>query len=270
MPRRSPASRRWSSCWRPAPTPTSSSMSGWSASGATTSTSTSTRSRPLSRRPSSRSASATGRSPALTEGPLPSPDTIAGAFIRDLEARIAELEAAGSTAEAAEQRDALRLGRLLLGRPRGLPVRIRKLSGRDFRRYRELRHRLRTRADGHPRPERGRQDDHPARARARPDPPSDEHGGGARGAPAVGCAAGSALDHHRRIRAGRARRPEGRHPREDVRRLEGDGPPRLRRPVDHGPEPGRPGDGRADRHPDRGLLPLDRLGPSFRAERPVA
>ena len=52
--------------------------------------------------------------PALTDGPLPSPDTIAGAFIRDLEARIAELEAAGSTAEAAEQRDALRLGRLLL------------------------------------------------------------------------------------------------------------------------------------------------------------
>ncbi|HKB28938.1 MAG TPA: hypothetical protein VKC59_07940, partial [Candidatus Limnocylindrales bacterium] len=52
--------------------------------------------------------------PALTSGPLPSPDTIAGAFIRDLEARIAELEAAGSTEEAAEQRDALRLGRLLL------------------------------------------------------------------------------------------------------------------------------------------------------------
>ena len=52
--------------------------------------------------------------PALTEGPLPSADTIAGAFIRDLEARIRELEAAGSTAEAAEQRDALRLGRLLL------------------------------------------------------------------------------------------------------------------------------------------------------------
>jgi DNA repair exonuclease SbcCD nuclease subunit len=52
--------------------------------------------------------------PALTEGPLPSADTIAGAFIRDLETRIAELEAAGSTDEAAEQRDALRLGRLLL------------------------------------------------------------------------------------------------------------------------------------------------------------
>jgi DNA repair exonuclease SbcCD nuclease subunit len=52
--------------------------------------------------------------PALTGGSLPSPDTIAGAFIRDLEARIAELEGAGSEAEAAEQRDALRLGRLLL------------------------------------------------------------------------------------------------------------------------------------------------------------
>lgn len=52
--------------------------------------------------------------PALTEGPLPSPDTIVGAFIRDVEARIGVLEAAGSTAEAAEQRDALRLGRLLL------------------------------------------------------------------------------------------------------------------------------------------------------------
>jgi len=60
--------------------------------------------------------------PALTEGALPSPDTIAGAFIRDLEARIAELEAAAGpdtdgqapTAEAAELRDALRLGRLLL------------------------------------------------------------------------------------------------------------------------------------------------------------
>lgn len=52
--------------------------------------------------------------PALTEGTLPSPDTIAGAFIRDQEARIAELEATGAEAEAAEQRDALRLGRLLL------------------------------------------------------------------------------------------------------------------------------------------------------------
>jgi DNA repair protein SbcD/Mre11 len=60
--------------------------------------------------------------PALTEGLLPSPDTIAGAFIRDMEARIAELEAAAAgdgarpdaADEASELRDALRLGRLLL------------------------------------------------------------------------------------------------------------------------------------------------------------
>ena len=55
--------------------------------------------------------------PALTEGTLPSPDTIPGAFIRNVEGRIAELEAEGSddgVAEAAELRDVLRLGRLLL------------------------------------------------------------------------------------------------------------------------------------------------------------
>jgi DNA repair exonuclease SbcCD nuclease subunit len=55
--------------------------------------------------------------PALTHGNLPSPDTIPGAFIRNVEGRIAELEADGSEAaaiEAAELRDVLRLGRLLL------------------------------------------------------------------------------------------------------------------------------------------------------------
>jgi exonuclease SbcD len=52
--------------------------------------------------------------PALTEGALPPPDTIAGAFIRDVEGRIAELEASDHAAEAAELRDVLRLGRLLL------------------------------------------------------------------------------------------------------------------------------------------------------------
>jgi DNA repair protein SbcD/Mre11 len=55
--------------------------------------------------------------PALSEGALPSADTIAGAFIRDVEGRIAELEADPSdatTTEAAELRDVLRLGRLLL------------------------------------------------------------------------------------------------------------------------------------------------------------
>ncbi len=52
--------------------------------------------------------------PPLTEGALPPPDTILGAFVRDLEGRIAELEAADREAEAAELRDALRIGRLLL------------------------------------------------------------------------------------------------------------------------------------------------------------
>jgi hypothetical protein len=52
--------------------------------------------------------------PALTEGSLPPADTIAGAFIRDTEARVAELEAADRADEAAELRDVLRLGRLLL------------------------------------------------------------------------------------------------------------------------------------------------------------
>lgn len=56
--------------------------------------------------------------PAMTEGILPPPDTIAGAFIREVEGRIAELEAsdgdARAAAEAAELRDVLRLGRLLL------------------------------------------------------------------------------------------------------------------------------------------------------------
>jgi DNA repair protein SbcD/Mre11 len=60
---------------------------------------------------------------ALTDGAIPPPDTVMGAFIRDLEARIAELEAGDAGADsvegagdvaAAELRDALRLGRLLL------------------------------------------------------------------------------------------------------------------------------------------------------------
>ena len=51
---------------------------------------------------------------ALPEGPLPPPDTIAGALARDLENRVAEAEAAGDPDAAAELREALRLGRLLL------------------------------------------------------------------------------------------------------------------------------------------------------------
>jgi exonuclease SbcD len=52
--------------------------------------------------------------PALSEGAIPPADTILGAFIRDVEARVAEIEAAGDEAAAGEVRDALRLGRLLL------------------------------------------------------------------------------------------------------------------------------------------------------------
>ena len=52
---------------------------------------------------------------ALPDGPMPPPDTVLGALIRDLEGRIAELEASDDPA-AAEVRDALRLGRLLLSR----------------------------------------------------------------------------------------------------------------------------------------------------------
>jgi exonuclease SbcD len=51
---------------------------------------------------------------ALPEGPLPPPDTIAGALVRDLEAEIAELEAAGRDGDSREAREALRLARLLL------------------------------------------------------------------------------------------------------------------------------------------------------------
>ncbi len=52
--------------------------------------------------------------PALSDGPLPPEDTILGAFVRDVQAGVAELEAADNSDEAAELRDVLRLGRLLL------------------------------------------------------------------------------------------------------------------------------------------------------------
>ncbi|MBA2558173.1 MAG: DNA repair exonuclease [Chloroflexi bacterium] len=55
--------------------------------------------------------------PAPTEGPLPPPDTIAGAFERQLTAEIAAAEVAGSAELAGEYREALRLGRLLLDDP---------------------------------------------------------------------------------------------------------------------------------------------------------
>jgi DNA repair protein SbcD/Mre11 len=50
----------------------------------------------------------------LPEGPVVSADTVLGAFIRDLEAQIAEAEASDDEATSNELRDSLRLGRLLL------------------------------------------------------------------------------------------------------------------------------------------------------------
>jgi DNA repair protein SbcD/Mre11 len=50
----------------------------------------------------------------LPDGPVASPDTVLGAFVRDLEAQIAELEATDDHSGASEIRDALRVGRLLL------------------------------------------------------------------------------------------------------------------------------------------------------------
>lgn len=52
--------------------------------------------------------------PGLSAGPLPPEDTVLGAFVRDIQAEIAELEAADKDDAAAELRDVLRLGRLLL------------------------------------------------------------------------------------------------------------------------------------------------------------
>ncbi|HWH36495.1 MAG TPA: DNA repair exonuclease [Candidatus Limnocylindrales bacterium] len=54
---------------------------------------------------------------ALPEGELPSAETIPGAFLRDLEARIGEHESSGDLDGAAELREALRLGRVLLEDP---------------------------------------------------------------------------------------------------------------------------------------------------------
>jgi hypothetical protein len=50
----------------------------------------------------------------LSDRPLPTGETIAGAFLRDLEGRIAETEAAGDGDGGAELREALRVGRRLL------------------------------------------------------------------------------------------------------------------------------------------------------------
>jgi DNA repair protein SbcD/Mre11 len=54
---------------------------------------------------------------ALPEGDLAPADTIPGAFVRDLEQRISDRESAGDEEGAAELREALRYGRLLLEDP---------------------------------------------------------------------------------------------------------------------------------------------------------
>jgi DNA repair protein SbcD/Mre11 len=55
--------------------------------------------------------------PALSDIPLAPADTIVGAFARDLAARITDHETRGETERAAELREALRLGLLLLDEP---------------------------------------------------------------------------------------------------------------------------------------------------------
>jgi DNA repair protein SbcD/Mre11 len=55
--------------------------------------------------------------PRLPDGPPPPPDTIEGAFVRTLQARLAAAEEAGDAALAAELREALDVGRLLLDNP---------------------------------------------------------------------------------------------------------------------------------------------------------
>lgn len=54
---------------------------------------------------------------ALPDGPLPPAETIAGAFIRDLAGRITAAETANDAASAAELREVLHLGRVLLDDP---------------------------------------------------------------------------------------------------------------------------------------------------------
>jgi DNA repair exonuclease SbcCD nuclease subunit len=60
--------------------------------------------------------------PAPIEGELPPPDTVAGAFMRDLDAQIAAAGEAGDEALVSELRETSRLGRLLLEDPTRVTV----------------------------------------------------------------------------------------------------------------------------------------------------
>ena len=266
------ASRRSSSTWPRGPTRTSCSTSGSSASAATSSTSTSTRSRRRWRRRSSRSASGTCRVPALTEGPLPvarhdrrrvhprprGPDRRARGGRRSDRPRppsCATRSASGGCCSpatrsrcegppAAAAATSAATASFDIDLAPGLTVvRGPNEAGKStIQRALELAlTRRATSTAGEL--EALRPWDAPPEARS--------------------------IDHHR-VRAGRGGRPEDRHPREDVRRLEGDRQARLRRPVDHRPDPRRPGHGRADRHPDRGFFRSTASVHHHRAERPVA
>lgn len=60
--------------------------------------------------------------PAPLTGELPPADTILGRFVRDLDERIARAETAGDAEDAADAREVLRLGRLLLDTPRDVTL----------------------------------------------------------------------------------------------------------------------------------------------------
>ena len=127
--------------------------------------------------------------PALTEGPLPSPDTIAGAFIRDLEARIAEpRERPAQRSKPPSSATPCASGVCSSPGTRS-PCEDPQAVGARFPALSRVRHRLRTGRDRDPRTERSRQDHRPASPRARADPPGDEHGRGGGGTPTMGCAA---------------------------------------------------------------------------------
>ena len=179
----------------------------------------------------------------------------------DLETRIAEVDPSGRPNEAAEHRDALRLGGLLSG-SRGVTVRVRRLHGRDFRRYAPSTSSWRRASPSSAGPnEAGKTTIQRAlevalfrrvtapRWRSRP--------------PAVEFTDRAALD-RRRIRAGRRGGPKVGIVEKMFAGTKGTVMLELRRQSIIDPDPDRPGDGRADRHPDGGVLPLDRVRPPLR------
>ena len=206
--------------------------------------------------------------PALSEGAIPSADTITGAFIRDVEGRIAELEAPERRARREARSCATSSGWAGSCSPatrsacEDHEARVARLPPVP-----RVRGPARARAHDRPRPQRGRQDDDPAGPRARAHPKvtaGGRHGrlppvGRARAAPVIAIAFTYEDDDGGDPRRARSRSRS---------RASGHGPARARRPGDHRPDARRPGARGADRHPDRGVLPIDRLDPPPRAGRP--